>query len=68
MKQTLLGIFFWSVLAGMVVGVAGLLVWLGVRLTGRVDWKLVKSLVTWLAWLQLLWSVGAWFRAKARKA
>lgn len=68
MKHTLLGILFWSLMLAAALLAIFLVLWFGAMACSRIDWLAVKRFVTWAVWLQLLWSIGFWFRAKGRKA
>lgn len=61
------GIAVWGSLFAVVLGVA-IGVSYGLKLfVEHADWKLIKSLITWLVWLHLLLAIARFFNAKARK-
>ena len=64
----LVGAVMWALVIG-VVGLALLAVVYGISaFVVRIDWRMIKDVITWFVWVQLGWSIGAWFRAKRRKA
>lgn len=67
-KRLLVGTVLWAVVVGA-VGLVLLAIVYGISvLMAWIDWQAIKNVVTWLVWIQLWWSIGAWFRAKRRKA
>ena len=67
-KRWLVGVALWALVIGVVGGVMWEAIYGNSVLVARIDWRSVKGVVTWLMWLQLWWSIGAWFRANRRKA
>jgi len=64
----LAGMVLWALVMASVSAVLLLLIYgIGV-LVALVDWPVIKGVTTWFVWMQLWWSIGAWFRAKRRKA